>query len=75
MKKSVKFCLIACGILVLGFSLTCLLDAVRNNSDVNSAPYWAFVAARAIEFLIPALFFLIAAVVCYFKKPKKDSGQ
>lgn len=63
MKTSVKWLWIASGIFVLTFAWTCLTDYLKYNSTVNSAPYWAFVAARAIEFLIPALLFGVAALI------------
>lgn len=73
MKPSVKYCWIFSGFFVLVFAGTCLADYLRYSPAMNSAPYWAYVAARAIEFLIPAALLGGAALIMQFRHPPKSS--
>lgn len=70
MNKTVKLWWIASGLMVLCFGFTCLMDFV-NQGAKNSAPYWAYVAVRALEFLLPAALFACFALFIGLRHKKK----
>lgn len=74
MKRSVKLWWLASGLMAILFAFTALIDYLRhfyNKIPTSSAPYWAFLAARAIEFLIPSVLFAIIATVLAWKHHHK----
>lgn len=73
MNKKVRLWWVASGIMVLLFGLSTLMDYLRPAS--YSAPYWACLAVRAIEFLIPALLFAIIALYLQFRHKKKQHAE
>lgn len=42
-------------LLVLGFAVHTIVDAVRYDSMLTSFPFYAFIIAHAVEYLVPAL--------------------
>lgn len=64
--KKPKYWWIGAGLMAGFFALTSLWDYVRyflSAPVVSSAPYLAFVTARAIEFLTPAAILAVVALV------------
>lgn len=76
MKRSVKLWWLASGCMVLLFGCSCLLDYARyfaSKPITVSAPYWAYVVARALEFLLPAILFGIIALVLNWRDHHKKN--
>ena len=50
--------------LVIGFAIRLGADYFRNDNISNSAPFYAFIIERVIEFIIPSIIvFIVAKVV------------
>lgn len=60
-------------LLTLAFVVFVVLDACFYNSMFTSAPFYAFVLVRVIEFLIPAA--IVFAVARLFHKSCKSKGN
>ena len=50
-------------LLVLGFAIHTIVDAVRYDSMLTSFPFYAFVIVHAVEYLLPSLIVFIAALI------------
>ena len=68
MKKSNihKFLYVISALLVLGFTIHTIADACRYDSMLTSFPFYAFIIAHAVEYLVPSIIVLIIALI--FKK-------
>ncbi|UNT95729.1 hypothetical protein [Allobaculum mucilyticum] len=69
-----KICWIITAVFIASFAAALLLDLARYGS-ADSAPFYAYVLARAIQFLIPAFCFALAALFFVRRKEKKQSAQ
>ena len=58
-------------LLVLGFIVHTIVDAVRYDSMLTSFPFYAFIIAHAVEYLVPALIVCVAGLICKKKFAKK----
>ena len=54
MKKLIKVCNMVAFILLLGFFLKLGRDWMMYDSTLNSAPFYIWVVANAIQYLLPA---------------------
>ena len=59
-------------LLVLGFAVHTIVDAVRYDSMLTSFPFYAFIIAHAVEYLMPALVICVAGLTCKKKFAKKE---
>lgn len=59
-------------LLVLGFIVHSIVDAVRYDSMLTSFPFYAFIIAHAVEYLMPALVICVAGLICKKKFAKKE---
>lgn len=59
-------------LLVLGFIVHTIADAVRYDSMLTSFPFYAFIIAHAVEYLVPALIVCVAGLICKKKFAKKE---
>ncbi|MEY8309003.1 hypothetical protein AAK899_05715 [Erysipelotrichaceae bacterium 51-3] len=78
MNRTIKLWWLASGIMAVLFGFTCLLDYLHHFSShavTTSAPYWAFVVVRAIEFLIPAALFALIALYLMYRHHHKKEGK
>lgn len=66
MKKSNihKFLYLISALLVLGFAIHTIVDACRYNNMMTSFPFYAFVIAHAVVYLVPALIVFVLALIC-----------
>ncbi len=62
-RSNARLFLIIAAILAGLFLIFTLMDFVGYKSSLNSAPFYAFVLVRAIEFLIPALIAFAAGLI------------
>ena len=78
MTRTIKLWWLASGIMAILFGFTCLMDYLHHYAShvvTNSAPYWAFVVVRAIEFLIPAAIFALIALYLMYRHHKKKEPK
>ncbi len=54
-------------ILILGFIIILNLDWITYYSNCNSSPFYVFILVRGIEFLLPAIIFIIIAILLKYK--------
>ena len=66
-----KFLFGISALLVLGFIVHTIVDAVRYDSMLTSFPFYAFIIAHAVEYLVPALIVCVAGLICKKKFAKK----
>ena len=68
MKKSNihKFLYVISALLVLCFAIHTIADVCRYDSMLTSFPFYAFIIAHAVEYLVPSIIVLIIALI--FKK-------
>ena len=59
-------------LLVLGFAIHTIVDACRYDSMSTSFPFYAFIIAHAVEYLVPALVFCAAGLICKKKYARKE---
>lgn len=62
-----KFLYFISGLLILGFCIRLGADYIKYDSIQNSAPFYAFVLIRTIEFIVPSI---IVFVMARFAKSK-----
>lgn len=67
-----KFLFGISSLLVLGFIVHTIVDAVGYDSMLTSFPFYAFIIAHAVEYLIPALVICVAGLICKKKFAKKE---
>lgn len=65
--KSTTLLLIAAGCCTLGFLIAITADA-GSYTSADPLPFWVLLAARALEFLLPALICAVGAVVVKVKR-------
>ena len=58
-----KFLFGISALLVLGFAIHTIVDACRYDSMLTSFPFYAFIIVHAVEYLVPSVIFLIAALI------------
>ena len=55
-KKNIpKICNIVSAVLAAAFVIKSIIDYTQYTTDVNSAPFYAWVAVNALYFIIPAI--------------------
>ena len=59
-------------LLILGFAIHTIVDACRYDSMLTSFPFYVFVIAHAVEYLVPSLIVFITAWIVRSKFAKKD---
>ncbi len=62
-------------LMVLGFIIHTLVDYVRYDDMLNSAPFWVFICVNAIYWLIPAALAVLAGFIANKKLSKKEKNQ
>ena len=67
-----KFLFGVSALLFLGFVIHTIVDAVRYDSMLTSFPFYAFIIAHAVEYLVPALIVCVAGLICKKKFAKKE---
>lgn len=79
--KNTKTCKIICKILyaasivlAAAFVISIIVDRYTYDNVLTSAPFYAAVLARTVEFLLPGVIALVAAVIIN-KKIKNNSSQ
>lgn len=77
MKKSNlhKFLYLISVLLVLGFAIHTVVDAVRYDSMLTSFPFYVFVIAHAVMYLVPSLFVFIIALIVRNKFTSKEGNE
>ena len=63
MKKLMKICYGSSVLLFIGFIINTIMDYIRYNSTLNSAPFYIWVIVNAICFIVPAIILLIIGFV------------
>lgn len=73
MKKltGVNICYGFSALLFIGFIINTIMDYIRYNSTLNSAPFYMWIIVNAICFIVPAIILLIIGFVIQ-KKTRKD---
>ena len=60
MKKNIyKFLYAVCGLLIVGFIIRLGVDYISYDPINNSAPFYALIIERVIEFIIPSIIVLL----------------
>ncbi|HIY35018.1 MAG TPA: hypothetical protein IAA24_07860 [Candidatus Eubacterium faecigallinarum] len=79
--KNTKTCKIICKILyaasivlAAAFVISIIVDRYTYDNVLTSAPFYAAVLARTVEFLLPGVIALVAAIIIN-KKIKNNSSQ
>lgn len=73
MKNKIHMIFYALAIISIAlFAIFTIIDGLRYDSALNSAPFYVFVLVRCVEFLIPASVFSIVGFVLNHKN-KKDN--
>lgn len=79
--KNTKTCKIICKILyaasivlAAAFVISIIVDKYTYDNVLTSAPFYAAVLARTVEFLLPGVIALVAAIIIN-KKIKNNSSQ
>jgi len=57
-------------VLIICFGITTGVDYLRYKSSWGSAPFYAYIIVRALEFVVPSILVFIVGVLCK-KKYKK----
>ena len=70
-----KFLYVISVLLVLGFAIHTIVDACRYDSMLTSFPFYAFIIAHAVEYLLPALIVFVAGLICKKKFSKKGNNK
>ena len=73
MKKNIiaKVCFASSSCLLLGFIIKTIVDYSRYSSTLNSAPFYIWVLANAVYFIIPAMIVLFAGL--FIKRRSKKN--
>ena len=61
--------------MVLGFCIHVMLDYHKYNTTLNSAPFWVWILADAMLWLIPAAIAAVAGFVAKKKLSKKENRK
>ena len=70
-----KFLFGISALLVLGFAIHTIVDACRYDSMLTSFPFYAFIIARAVEYLVPSLIVFLAALIVRKKLTNKKENK
>lgn len=70
-EKWYKFLYVVSGLLAVGFIIRLTVDYIQYNPMETSFPFYATILLRSVEFLLPALIVLIAAII--LRKYQKKS--
>ena len=62
-------------LMVLGFCIHVMLDYHKYNTTLNSAPFWVWILADAMLWLIPAAIAAVAGFVAKKKLSKKENRK
>lgn len=65
-----KFLYSVCIFLILGFAIRLGVDYFKYNNINNSAPFYAFIIVRVVEFIIPSIIIFIVAKIIKKKYSK-----
>ena len=65
----------AAGLMVIGFAIHTLVDYLRYDHLLNSAPFRLWIYVNAIYWLIPALLAFLAGIIAHKKLSKKEKKQ
>ncbi len=65
-----KFLYIVSIFLIIGFAIRLGVDYFKYNTHSNSAPFYAFIIERIVEFIIPSIIIFIVAKVVKKKYSK-----
>ncbi len=69
MKKQIaKWCNIAGLVLIVCFVIKTIVDYSQYSSTLNSAPFYVWIVANAVYFILPSAIILIAGVIVKKKK-------
>lgn len=75
-KKNIhKFLYIISVLLILAFAIHTIVDACRYDSMLTSFPFYAFIIAHAVEYLVPSLFVFIVALIVRNKFTSKEGNE
>lgn len=58
-----KFLYAVCIFLIIGFAVRLGVDYFKYDNTNNSAPFYAFITERAVEFIIPSIIVFIVGKV------------
>lgn len=67
-----KFLYGASALLALGFAINTIIDACRYDSMLTSFPFYAFVIAHAVVYLVPSLIVFAVALIVKKKFANKE---
>ena len=73
MKEKTKFstrCNIISIVLLIIFIVKVIIDWVRYDTFLNSAPFWLWVAVDAVYFVVPAIIMFIIGLAIKYKHKK-----
>ena len=62
-------------LLALGFIIHTIVDACRYESMFTSFPFYVFIIAHAVEYLVPALIFCVAGLIFKKKLANKEDEK
>lgn len=77
MKKTYvyKFLYAVTALLVLGFAIHTIVDAVRYDSMLTSFPFYAFLLVNAAIYLVPSIIVFIVALIVKKKVNTKSNDK
>ncbi len=58
-----KFLYVVCIVLIIGFAFRLGADYLKYDNMNNSAPFYAFIIVRLLEFILPSIIVFIAAKI------------
>ena len=72
-----KFLFVISALLVVGFAIAFGVDAYKYSTGgyLGSAPLYAYALVDAVEYLLPSLAFLVAAIICKKKFAKRENNK
>ncbi|MGM9912311.1 hypothetical protein [Floccifex sp.] len=62
-EKIVKLLYFVLIVLVIGFGICVLVDYLRYDTILNSAPFYIFIITRFVEFIVPSIIIFIVATL------------
>lgn len=62
-EKIVKLLYFVSIVLVIGFGICVLVDYLRYDTILNSAPFYIFIITRFVEFIVPSIIIFIVATL------------
>lgn len=72
-EKLIKICNTVAFIFALSFVLKLVRDVFVYNTTLNSAPFYVWVMADAVQYLMPAAFMFLVSRVVKAKKDKEEN--